>query len=72
MVIEGSILIWCKTDINKGGSMKGKIIKWVAIVGCLAVIATLPWLLNACGSSGSDAGGGSSTTHTMTLKGGLT
>jgi len=50
--------------------MKGKIVKWVAIVGCLAVIATLPWLLNACGSSGS--GGGTGTTHTMTIKGGLT
>jgi len=45
--------------------MKKKIIKYLALVVFLAALASLPWILNACGSS--DSGG--TTTHTMTLKG---
>lgn len=51
--------------------MKAKGVKWALLFICLAAaLASLPWVLNACGSSSSsDSGDGTTTEHTMTLKG---
>jgi hypothetical protein len=48
--------------------MKKNIVKWGLLFLFIAALASLPWILNACGSS---TGGtpASTTTHTMTLKG---
>lgn len=47
--------------------MKKRGVKWGLLLLCIvAALASLPWVLNACGSSSSTDG---TTTHTMTLKG---
>lgn len=49
--------------------MKKKGVRWALLFICLAAaLASLPWVLNACGSSSSSDSGGT-TEHTMTLKG---
>lgn len=47
--------------------MKKKAVRWGIVLGCLVVVLSLPWIINSCGSSG----GGTTTTHTVTLKGGV-
>lgn len=45
--------------------MKRTVVRWGVVLGCLAVVLSLPFVINACGSSSS------TTTHTVTLKGGV-
>lgn len=47
--------------------MKKKAVKWGLLLGCLVIVFSLPWIINSCGGSGTSA----TTTHTVTLKGGV-